>query len=101
MSGGSAIPIVALDVPTSQEALRLATTLGRRCRFYKVGSELFTAAGPDVVRALRDELGADIFLDLKFHDIPNTVAGAVRSAARLGARQLHDHLPEEIRGHGA
>jgi len=91
MSGGSAIPIVALDVPTSQEALRLATTLGGRCRFYKVGSELFTAAGPDVVRALRDELGADIFLDLKFHDIPNTVAGAVRSAARLGARLVTVH----------
>jgi orotidine-5'-phosphate decarboxylase len=91
MSGAGAIPIVALDVSTGEEALRLARSLGERCQFYKVGSELFTAAGPDVVRALRDELGADVFLDLKFHDIPNTVAGAVRSAARLGARLVTVH----------
>jgi orotidine-5'-phosphate decarboxylase len=86
-----AIPIVALDVPTAENALRLARALGPRCRFYKVGSELFTAAGPSVVLALREEMGADVFLDLKFHDIPNTVAGAVRSAARLGARLLTVH----------
>lgn len=86
-----AIPIVALDVPTAVDALRVARSLGAQCRFFKVGSELFTAAGPDVVLALRDELGADVFLDLKFHDIPNTVAGAVRSAARLGARLLTVH----------
>jgi orotidine-5'-phosphate decarboxylase len=91
MSDGGAIPIVALDVPTADDALRLAQTLGPRCGFYKVGSELFTSAGPDIVRALRDELGADVFLDLKFHDIPNTVAGAIRSAARLGARLLTVH----------
>ena len=89
MSG--AIPIVALDVPSAEDALRQARALGARCRFYKVGSELFTAAGPSVVRALREEMGADVFLDLKFHDIPNTVAGAVRSAARLGARLLTVH----------
>lgn len=86
-----AIPIVALDVPSAEDALRLARALGARCQFYKVGSELFTAAGPSVVRALREEMGADVFLDLKFHDIPNTVAGAVRSVARLGARLLTVH----------
>jgi orotidine-5'-phosphate decarboxylase len=91
MSPTTATPIVALDVPTAEDALRLARTLGARCRFYKVGSELFTAAGPAVVRALREEIGADVFLDLKFHDIPSTVAGAVRSAARLGARLLTVH----------
>ena len=91
MSAARAIPIVALDVGSSDEALQLARSLGARCRFYKVGSELFTAAGPDVVRALREELAADVFLDLKFHDIPNTVAGAVRNAARLGARLVTVH----------
>ena len=91
MSVARAIPIVALDVPSQQDALRLARVLGPGCRFFKVGGELFTAAGPDVVRALREELGADVFLDLKFHDIPNTVAGAVRSAARLGARLVTVH----------
>jgi orotidine-5'-phosphate decarboxylase len=91
MSAARAIPIVALDVGSSDEALQLARCLGSRCRFYKVGSELFTAAGPDVVRALREELAADVFLDLKFHDIPNTVAGAVRNAARLGARLVTVH----------
>jgi len=85
-----AIPIVALDVGSADEALALARRLGESCRFYKVGSELFTAAGPSVVRALLD-LGADVFLDLKFHDIPNTVAGAVRSAAALGARLVTVH----------
>lgn len=85
-----AIPIVALDFGSTEEALALARSLGESCRFYKVGSELFTAAGPSVVQALRDE-GADVFLDLKLHDIPNTVAGAVRSAARLGVRLLTLH----------
>ncbi|MFL5605846.1 MAG: orotidine-5'-phosphate decarboxylase [Gemmatimonadaceae bacterium] len=91
MSAPRAIPIVALDVPTVHEALALARTLGESCRFYKVGSELFTAAGPAVVQALREELDADVFLDLKLHDIPNTVAGAVRSAAGLGVRLLTVH----------
>lgn len=86
----SAIPIVALDVASAGEALALAQLLGDSCRYYKVGSELFTACGPDVVRALR-ELGCEVFLDLKFHDIPNTVGGAVRSAARLGVALLTVH----------
>lgn len=85
-----ATPIVALDVRSSGEALALARRLGDSCRFYKVGSELFTAAGPSVVRALLEE-GTDVFLDLKFHDIPNTVAGAVGSAAALGVRLLTVH----------
>jgi orotidine-5'-phosphate decarboxylase len=90
-SAARAVPIVALDVSTAGEALALARTLGPSCRFYKVGSELFTAAGPSVIQALQDELGADVFLDLKLHDIPNTVAGAVRSAAALGVRLLTVH----------
>src|SRR5215207_4411120 len=86
----TAIPIVALDVPNAELALSLARRLGDSCRFYKIGSELFTAAGPSIVRELRDQ-GSEIFLDLKFHDIPNTVASAVRSAARLGAALVTVH----------
>jgi len=86
-----AIPIVALDVPSAAAALALTRSLGESCRFYKVGSELFVGEGPAIVRALRDELGADVFLDLKFHDIPNTVAGAVRAAARRGVWMLNVH----------
>ena len=86
-----AIPIVALDVPSAAAALALARSLGDACGFYKVGSELFVGEGPAIVRALRDELGADVFLDLKFHDIPNTVAGAVASAVALGVRLLTVH----------
>ena len=59
MSDVAAIPIVALDVPTASDALRVARALGPRCRFFKVGSELFTAAGPSVLHALREELGAE------------------------------------------
>lgn len=84
------VPIVALDFPAMHDALRLVDTLGESCRFYKVGSELFTAAGPDGVRAIR-ERGCDVFLDLKLHDIPNTVRAAARSAAQLGARLLTVH----------
>ena len=89
--GERSIPIVALDLPSADDALRMARALGDRCRFFKVGNELFTAAGPSIVGTLREELGAEVFLDLKFHDIPHTVAGAVRSAARLGARLLTVH----------
>jgi orotidine-5'-phosphate decarboxylase len=87
----SAIPIIALDVATADDAMTLARRVGDAGRFFKVGSELFTVAGPPIVRALRDELGADVFLDLKFHDIPNTVAGAVRSAVALGVRLATVH----------
>jgi orotidine-5'-phosphate decarboxylase len=87
----AAIPIVALDVGTAGEALAMARRVSDRCRFFKVGSELYTAEGPDIVRALQGEVGADVFLDLKFHDIPNTVAGAVRSAAGLGVRLVTVH----------
>src|SRR6185295_7482455 len=83
-------PIVALDVPTAAAALALVDELGDLCRFYKVGMELFSAEGPSVVRAVQSR-GADVFLDLKFHDIPNTVRGAVRSAAGLGARLVTVH----------
>lgn len=86
----SARLIVALDYPSSEPALALVERLGGACGFYKVGLELFTAAGPRVVFALR-ELGKDVFLDLKFHDIPNTVRGAARSAARAGARLITVH----------
>jgi len=86
----SAIPIVALDVDTSAEALRLTRLLGDRCRFYKVGLELFTACGPDIVRALQEQ-GLEVFLDLKLHDIPNTVRGAARVASQLGASLLTVH----------
>jgi orotidine-5'-phosphate decarboxylase len=89
-AGGDALPIVALDYPSAEQALGLVRRLGALCRFYKIGSELFTTAGPAIVRAVL-ESGADVFLDLKFHDIPNTVAGAVASAARLGARLVTVH----------
>ena len=84
-------PIVALDVATSGEAIALARQLREDCHFFKVGSELFTAAGPAIVRELRERLGADVFLDLKLHDIPNTVAAAVRASVALGARLLTVH----------
>jgi orotidine-5'-phosphate decarboxylase len=85
-----AVPIVALDVPTSSRALALVDTLGDLCHFYKIGSELFAAEGPSVVRSVQDR-GAEVFLDLKFHDIPNTVRGAVSAAANLGVRLLTVH----------
>ena len=84
-------PIVALDVPDSRSADRLVDALGTLCSFYKVGSELFTAAGPGVVQSVRAR-GASVFLDLKFHDIPNTVRAAVRSAARLGVQLVTVHV---------
>ncbi len=85
-----AVPIVALVVPDAVAALALVDELGDLCRFYKVGSELFTAAGPAIVEALRAR-GSEVFLDLKLHDIPTTVRGAARSASRLGVRLLTVH----------
>src|SRR5688572_9478335 len=70
--------------------MTLVQTLDEKCRFYKIGSELFTAAGPDVIQWLRDT-GCDVFLDLKFHDIPNTVAGAMRRVAEMGVRLATVH----------
>jgi orotidine-5'-phosphate decarboxylase len=84
------IPIVALDVPDEQTALALVRRLGDACDFYKIGSELFTACGPSVVDAVRRE-GKRVFLDLKFHDIPNTVRAASRSAATCGAALITVH----------
>ena len=82
--------IVALDVPDSASAMALVSQLERTCQWFKVGLELFTAAGPAVVEPLVAR-GHSIFLDLKLHDIPNTVAGAVRSAAALGVRMMTLH----------
>jgi orotidine-5'-phosphate decarboxylase len=91
VSGGlPAVPIVALDFSDCAEALELVDHLGDRCRFYKIGSELFTRNGPKCVAEVVDR-GCDVFLDLKFHDIPNTVAKGARSAARLGVRLLTVH----------
>jgi orotidine-5'-phosphate decarboxylase len=81
---------VALDVPSADAALAIVDELSDSCRFYKIGGELFTASGPQVVRLVR-ETGSEVFLDLKYHDIPNTVRGAVRSAAALGVRLLTVH----------
>jgi orotidine-5'-phosphate decarboxylase len=86
----TAIPIVALDFPDAERAMTLVQTLDERCRFYKVGSELFTASGADIIQWLRDT-GCDVFLDLKFHDIPNTVAGAMRNVASMGVRLATVH----------
>jgi orotidine-5'-phosphate decarboxylase len=77
------VPIVALDYPDSDSALALVSQLGESCRFYKIGSELFTASGPSIVEAVR-RTGCDVFLDLKLHDIPNTVAGAMRRIREMG-----------------
>src|SRR5216117_374018 len=82
--------IVALDVPTCEEALKLAEQLAPVSGGFKIGSELFTSAGPDIVRRIRG-LGAPVFLDLKFHDIPNTVAKAVAAAVRLDVQMLTVH----------
>jgi orotidine-5'-phosphate decarboxylase len=81
---------VALDVPTRREAEVLVRALGGSCRFYKVGLELYAAEGPSLVSWLTAQ-GAAVFVDLKLHDIPNTVRGAARSVARTGASLLTVH----------
>jgi orotidine-5'-phosphate decarboxylase len=82
--------IVALDVPGADEARALVRRIGDRGDVYKVGLELYTRAGPDFVRELR-ATGKRVFLDLKLHDIPNTVASAVRAASDLGVDLLTLH----------
>ena len=82
--------IVALDVPTMQRALSLAEQLAPVVGAFKVGSELFTSAGPEIIRSIR-RTGASVFLDLKFHDIPNTVARAVAAATHLDVQMLTVH----------
>src|ERR1700733_2997025 len=82
--------IVALDVPSTGAAIALVDRLENRCSWFKVGLELFVAAGPAILDTLATR-GHSVFLDLKFHDIPNTVAGAVRSAAVRGVRMMTVH----------
>ena len=82
--------IVALDFPDAAPALEMAARLDPRACRVKVGKELFVAAGPALVEQLRAR-GHEVFLDLKFHDIPNTVAGACRAAARLGVWMVNVH----------
>jgi orotidine-5'-phosphate decarboxylase len=83
--------IVALDVPSAQEAQELIGRLRDRVGWFKVGLQLFAAVGPAIVEEIKKG-GAKVFLDLKFHDIPNTVQQAVRSACALGADMLTIHL---------
>ncbi len=82
--------IVALDVPEVEKALKLAAELAPVTGAFKIGSELFTSAGPEIVRRIRGT-GAAVFLDLKFHDIPNTVAKSVAAATRLDVQMLTIH----------
>ena len=82
--------IVALDFPSSDAAMDLVDRLQGACRWFKVGMELYYAAGNQILDRLR-ERGFEVFLDLKLHDIPNTVAGAVRAVAGTGASLLTVH----------
>jgi orotidine-5'-phosphate decarboxylase len=82
--------IAALDVPTAERAWKLAEQIAPAVGAFKIGGELFTAAGLDIVEKIRAN-GASVFLDLKFHDIPNTVAKSVASATRLGVQMLTVH----------
>lgn len=82
--------VVALDFKDAESALAMARSLKGVASWMKVGLELFTAEGPTVVSGLKD-MGFNVFLDLKFFDIPNTVQGAVRSAVRLGADMVNIH----------
>jgi orotidine-5'-phosphate decarboxylase len=83
--------IVALDVPTKREALELVEKLRDQISFFKIGLQLYTAEGPEIVCAILST-GAKVWLDLKLYDIPNTVARAVESAGRLGVQMLTIHL---------
>ncbi|MGC2546856.1 MAG: orotidine-5'-phosphate decarboxylase, partial [Silvibacterium sp.] len=97
MSGSSPVAsparervIVALDVPNAERALGLVERLDGIVQWFKVGLELYLSEGNSIVDAVRSR-GYSVFLDLKLHDIPNTVAGAVRSASRAGAGMLTVH----------
>jgi orotidine-5'-phosphate decarboxylase len=83
--------IVALDVATKEKALDLVEELRDQISFFKIGLQLYTAEGPEIVRAVLST-GAKVWLDLKLHDIPNTVARAVESANNLGVHMLTIHL---------
>lgn len=83
--------IVALDFPTEMEALRLVDQISGQIGFFKIGLQLYTIAGPQLVRRVSAS-GAKVFLDLKLHDIPNTVASAVASAGELGVQMITVHL---------
>src|SRR5690349_20903285 len=82
--------IVALDVSSAAQAQKIVFSLGDSVSFYKVGMQLYTAEGPQIVRDLVSS-GRRVFLDLKYHDIPNTVGRAVSEAARLGVSMLTVH----------
>lgn len=88
--GAGCEPIVALDYADAAAAMEMVDCLRGHCRFFKIGHELFTASGPRIVERVLAG-GNDVFLDLKFHDIPNTVRGGVRSAAALGVRLVTVH----------
>lgn len=82
--------IVALDVDSLDQVKSLVASIGDEVKYYKVGKQLFTQCGPDVVRYLKAE-GKKVFLDLKFHDIPNTVAKAVKAGMETGADMVNIH----------
>lgn len=82
--------IVALDVPTKEEALAIVDELGDKVGAYKIGMQLYNACGPEIIEEVTKRKGR-IFLDLKFHDIPNTVASAARVAANLGVYMFNVH----------
>jgi orotidine-5'-phosphate decarboxylase len=83
--------IVALDLPNPERALDLVSQLGALAGAWKIGKELFVRAGPDIVRRIR-QTGASVFLDLKFHDIPNTVTRAVAAATELDVQMITVHV---------